>query len=79
MRKTLRFVALAAVMALTSWLSTHPTAQAALPSCDNINGTSCNPAVHTGRAKCYWYGAAQEPGFCTCNAATSTWQCCCIS
>jgi hypothetical protein len=79
MKKTLRFAALAAVMALTSWLSMHPTVQAAsLPSCTTIAGTSCNPAVNTGRAKCYWYQAA-EPGFCTCDSTTSTWTCCCIS
>lgn len=79
MKKTLQFTVLAAVMVLASWPSTHPTVQAAsLPSCTTIDGTSCNPAVHTGRARCYWYNAS-EPGFCTCSATTSTWQCCCIS
>lgn len=79
MKKTLRFTALAAIMTLTSWLSSQPVGQAqSLPSCTTIHGKSCNPSVHTGRARCYWYNAA-EPGFCTCSSTTSTWTCCCIS
>jgi hypothetical protein len=77
MRKTLRFAALVLVLALTAWTSNHSAVQAAgLPSCTLFNGQSCDPSV-PGRAKCYWYSAA-EPGFCTCGGTPPVWSCCCI-
>ena len=56
MKKTLRFVALAAVMSLTSWLALGDQAQA-LAQCSFLHGKSCTHASYCGSS-----GA----GFCVC-------------
>jgi hypothetical protein len=71
MRKLLRFAALVAVIAVTSWLSTGTKAQAYL-DCDAINGKPCStPCQYTD---CYWT-IAQEQIVCLCDCSSHTWTC----
>jgi hypothetical protein len=63
MKKSVRFILLAGVLCLTSWLSANTTAQAATPWCVDLYGESCR--VSGAQAHCLWPGNVW--GLCVCS------------
>jgi hypothetical protein len=67
MRKSSRFIALAVVLGLTSWLSVRPNAEAYPYSlCTTVNGTSCYHNGVGATAPC-WLRFPGSVGTCTCE------------
>jgi hypothetical protein len=64
--KKIRFIALAAVLGITSWIATHPAAEA-YPGllCKNVTGTACSVKGSTGSC---WDQACGLWGSCTCSS-----------
>jgi hypothetical protein len=72
MKKALRVASLAAILALSSWLSTPHSARAAsYPLCSRIHGTSCT--TYDATRRCTESGGL--PGACICEGSPLTWNC----
>lgn len=72
MKKALRFVALAGILALTSWLSWSEEAHAAIRLCKNYQGRTCYPNPPGTNAYCFdEYGQQMR---CYCQYS-GTWVC----
>ena len=71
MKRSFRFVVLALLLSLTSWLSMHPKAHADMPYCGDIQGMFCtSPGLYITCFNTY-----NDYSICTCNETTLSWWC----